>query len=240
MFVNKVPFFITLSREIKFGTVKSLPNCQIAIFKNCLRKVIKLYRHRGLIVSSVLADIEFESLRPWFPLVNTAAANEHVPDIERYICTVKEQTRSTYTMLPCRHLPRIALIHLVKNVVFWLNAFPTDNGVSKKCSLQYIMMGQHLSYSKHAVIEFGVYVQTHEEIHYRWTKLPIPREAIKRVSSIGQRQGMPSLITYAYRHGREIGDMVADYPEDNQEDDDDEKYEDSNQSDEELDEYDES
>jgi hypothetical protein len=30
MFVNKVPFFITLSHEIKFGTGKSLPNHQIA------------------------------------------------------------------------------------------------------------------------------------------------------------------------------------------------------------------
>jgi hypothetical protein len=51
----------------------------------------------------------------------------------------------------------------VKNAVFWLNAFPTDDGVSKKYSPRYIMTGQHLSYDKHAVIEFGLYVQTHEE-----------------------------------------------------------------------------
>jgi hypothetical protein len=66
-------------------------------------------------------------------------------------------------MLPYHHLPRIALIHLIKNAVFWLNAFPTDDGVSKKYSPQYIMTGQHLSYSKHPVIEFDAYVQTHEE-----------------------------------------------------------------------------
>ena len=97
------------------------------------------------------------------PTLNTAAADEHVPDIERYIRTVKERTRSTYTMLPYRHLPRIVLIHLVKNVVFWLNAFPTNDGVSKKYSPRYIMTGQQLSYSKHAIIEFGAYVQTHEQ-----------------------------------------------------------------------------
>jgi hypothetical protein len=77
-------------------------------------------------------------------------------------------------------------------------------------------------------------------IRYRLTELPVPQEAINRVLSIGQRQGMPSLITYVNRHGREIGDTVADCPEDNQEDDDDETYENSNQSDKELDKYDES
>jgi hypothetical protein len=49
---------------------------------------------------------------------------------------------------------------------------------------------------------------------------------------------MPSLITYANRHGCEIGDTVADYPGDSQEDDDDESYEDRDQSDKELDGYD--
>jgi hypothetical protein len=138
------------------------------------------------------------------------------------------------------------------------------------------MTGQHLLYSKHAVIEFSAYVQTHEEhskkmdqhtmgcmclgptgnqqgghwfmsltsgervIRYRWTELPVPQEAINWVSSIGRRQGMPSLITYVNRHGCEIGNTVADYPEDNQEDDDDETYKNSDQSDDELDEYDES
>jgi hypothetical protein len=119
MFVNKVTFFITLSLEIK-RTVKSLPNCQIATIKNCLCKVIQLYCCCRLIVCSILADIEFEPIRPWFPLLNTSAANKHMPDIKQYIQTVKEQTRSTYTMLPCCHLPRIKLIHLIKKQYFGL------------------------------------------------------------------------------------------------------------------------
>jgi hypothetical protein len=98
-----------------------------------------------------------------FPMLNTTAANEHVADIERYIRTVKEWTKSRYTMLPYCHLPQIVLIHLVKNAVFWLNVFPTDDGMSKKYSPCYIMTSQQLSYVKHAVIEFGLYVQTHEE-----------------------------------------------------------------------------
>jgi hypothetical protein len=101
-----------------------------------------LYVGRGLIVTLILADGEFEPLCQWFPMLNTTAANEHVPDIEQYICRVKEQTRSTYTMLLYHHLPQIVLKHLVKSAVFWLNMFLTDDGVSKKYSPQYIMTGQ--------------------------------------------------------------------------------------------------
>jgi hypothetical protein len=134
MFVNKIPFFIKLLRDLRFGTVESIPNRQVTTVRNCLEKVVRFYKNRGLTVTSVLADSKFELLRPWFLMLNTAAADEHVPMIERYIHTVKERTRRTYTMLSYCHLPQIMLIHLVKNTVFWLNAFPTDDSVSKKYS----------------------------------------------------------------------------------------------------------
>jgi hypothetical protein len=110
-------------------------------------------------VSSILADNEFEPLQQWYPALNTCAANEHVPEIER----VKDRSRSTYRMLPFRYLPRIVLVHLLRNAVFWLNAFPHEDGATQKYSPCYIMTGQHLSFAKHAVIEFGAYVQTHKE-----------------------------------------------------------------------------
>jgi hypothetical protein len=127
------------------------------------------------------------------------------------------------------------------------------------------MTGQQLSYNKHAIIEFGSYVQTHEQhsnnmdqrtmgaiclgptgnqqgghwfmslssgervVRHRWTELPIPKEAIDHVFAIGRRQGMPSTITYANRHGHEIADTIADY-----DDDDDDSYQDD-ESDEDLD-----
>jgi len=46
-------------------------------------------------------------------------------------------------------------------------------------------------------------------VRYRWTELPMPVEAIERISNIGRGQGMPSTLTYANRHGKEIGDTVA-------------------------------
>ena len=55
------------------------------------------------------------------------------------------------------------LIHLIKNTVFWLNALPARDGVSSTHSPRYLMTGQELNYNNHVRLEFGEYVQTHEE-----------------------------------------------------------------------------
>ena len=128
-----------------------------------LKTVITMYKHRGFSITSILGDNEFEPLRPYYPMINTAAADEHVPDVERAIRTIKERTRATYNVLPFRFIPRIMLVHMVKNAVLWLNAFPADDGVSDEHSPRYFLTGRELTYDKHANIEFGTYVQTHEE-----------------------------------------------------------------------------
>ena len=66
-------------------------------------------------------------------------------------------------MLPFKKIPRIMLIHLVKNAALWLNAFPAKDVVSSKYSPRFIMTGKELNAEKHAVLEFGAYVQTHED-----------------------------------------------------------------------------
>ena len=250
MFINKIAFFVTTSRNLKFGTVEALPNRQIPTIIQCLKSVIALYRHRGFEISTILADNEFEAIRPQFPMLNCAAANEHVPEVERLIQTIKDRVRSTYRMLPYKHIPRTMLIHLTKNSVFWLNAFPARDGVSSKHSPRYIMTGQELSYTHHVQLEFGEYVQTHEEhnnemmertigaiclgptsnqqgshwflslstgariVRHRWTRLPLPREAIIRVNDFGWMQGMPLTLTFADRHGHELEDQLVEIDDD--------------------------
>ena len=114
-------------------------------------------------MESLHADSEFEPIRSDFPLINTSDADDHQPDIERAIRSVKDRVRSTYRMLPYKYIPRLMVVHLVRNTIFWLNAFPVDNGWSSKYLPRYIMTGKHLDYNKHVRAEFGEYVQTHEE-----------------------------------------------------------------------------
>ena len=124
MFVNKIPFLVTISHGMKFGTVEALNNRQITTVADKLKTVINLYSHRGFSVDVITADQEFEPLHPWYPMVNCAGADEHVPEVERYIHTVKDRVRSTYQILPYKYIPGIMLIHLIKNAVLWLNALP--------------------------------------------------------------------------------------------------------------------
>jgi hypothetical protein len=162
-FVNKVLFFITVSCSIKFGMVEMILNRQVKTVKKCMDKVALLYIKRGFRITAILADNEFEPLCAWYPQLNVCAANEHVPVIKRYIRTVKDRSCSAYRMLPFKYIPRIMLIHLIKNAVFWLNTFPHEDGASQKYLPRYIMIRHQLSFKRHAAIEFGTYVQTHEE-----------------------------------------------------------------------------
>ena len=108
------------------------------------------------------------------------------------------------------------------------------------------MTGQEIDYNKHVRLEFGEYVQTHEEhdhamtdktvgaiclgptgsergTHWfmcvasgaritcsRWTKLPMPKKVIRRISKIRRLQGAPVTLTFVDQHAREIEDNLTD------------------------------
>ena len=275
MFVNKIPFLITVSRNIKFVTIEDLPNRKVTTIRDKLRAVLRLYRHRGFHVTSILGDQEFEALREFFPYLNTCGADEHVPDVERMIRTVKDRARSAHSLLPFRSLPRLIVVRLLCNAVLWLNALPNANGVSQVLSPRFLLTGRDLSYDKHVRLPFGAYVQTHEEhtndlrhrtlgaiclgptgnsqgghyfmsltsgariIRHRWTPLPMPADAIQRVTEMGRSQHMPSTVTFSDRHGREIEDpIIADLDHYSYHSDDDSTYSDNASSSDDSDESD--
>jgi hypothetical protein len=167
MFVNRIPFFITISRNIKFGTVEMIMNRQQRTILGAVTQVCQLYRTRGFQVENILMDGEFECLCGDLAAigvgVNTTANDEHVRDIKRYIQTVKEQTRGMYNTLPFQQLPTRLIIEMVYMSVFWLNCFPNRNGVTNILSPQAIITGMLIDYNDHCQLEFGTYVQTHEQ-----------------------------------------------------------------------------
>jgi Reverse transcriptase (RNA-dependent DNA polymerase)/Zinc knuckle len=167
MFVNRIPFLVTLSRKIRFGTAEMLGNRQAKTITEAMKNVHKIYSGRGLTINSVLMDGEFEVLRGDLSdlgiTLNTTANNEHVGDIERYIRTVKERCRCVYNTVPFTQMPNRLVIEMVYHSIFWLNSFPHNNGVSKTLSPRAIVVGQSIDFNKHCQLEFGTYVQTHEE-----------------------------------------------------------------------------
>jgi hypothetical protein len=55
------------------------------------------------------------------------------------------------------------VIEMVQSSVFWLNMFPPTDGASDSLSPTGLIVGLKLDYGKHCQLEFGFYVQTHEE-----------------------------------------------------------------------------
>jgi len=51
---------------------------------------------------------------------------------------------------------------MVDAAVFWLNAFPPENGMSAVLSPCTVLTGQVIDYCQHCRLEFGEYAQVHE------------------------------------------------------------------------------
>ena len=62
MFVNKLPFLLTLSRDIKFGTVEYLLSRGHTNVMNAIRQIKALYRIRGFRVRHIHSDGEFSAM----------------------------------------------------------------------------------------------------------------------------------------------------------------------------------
>ena len=127
-FINNIPFLLSMSRGLKFMTIEFLPKRQSKTIKENINSICKLYQGCRFTVDSIYADSEFEPLRPDFPFLNTSNADDHQPDIERAIRTVKDRVHGTYRMLSFKYIRRLMVIHLLRNTIFWLNAFPIENG----------------------------------------------------------------------------------------------------------------
>jgi hypothetical protein len=102
MYINGNPFFVSVSRKIKFGTIQELSSrSKNNVFK-AIDRVLATYRGGGFSVRHMLMDGEFEPLRADLAIesrhvtLNTTANDEHVGDIKRYNRTIKESVCSTF------------------------------------------------------------------------------------------------------------------------------------------------
>jgi hypothetical protein len=62
MCINKLLFLLTISRNIKFATIKLLANRQEETIWKCVSNVMRLYGSWGFLISMIHANGEFEML----------------------------------------------------------------------------------------------------------------------------------------------------------------------------------
>jgi hypothetical protein len=165
--VGGISFLITTSRNIQFTTVEKLDSKSIQTLANGLVKVIQLYKRRGFKVQVILLDNEFEGVRDilngYEVNINICAPNEHIPEVERKIRTVKERARGILTTLPFKVIPTIIIVHAIIFSVMWINFFPPRYSISQYLSPQAIVTGLSADAEKHCKMPFGAYAQVHGE-----------------------------------------------------------------------------
>jgi hypothetical protein len=191
MFVNRIPFFMSISRKIHFITAEVLDNQKQATLIKALRRIHGIHRKRGFRINLILGDSEFECTRGAIATdlrseLNICGEEEHVPEIERCIRTTKERTRCTYNSTTFDQYPPRMIIEMVFLCVFWLNAFPHKLGISQTLSPRAIITGLGVDYKEHCRIQFGQYVQTHEKHDNSMTSRTIGALALRPT---GNQQG---------------------------------------------------
>ena len=114
-----------------------------------------------------MADNQFESLRGDISdlgaNINVVSRDEHVPNIKRYIRTIKKHVCATHNMTPFKFIPPIFIVDMVYANVFWRNIFPIKGGISSTQGPAEIILNCAMDFNTYGNLEFGDYIQTDEE-----------------------------------------------------------------------------
>jgi len=163
-FVNNIPFFHTISRNLHFRTVETLSSRTYKHILSCLQNVFDLYESRGFTINFVHGDPEFQNMSNSFRPANfiITGKNDHVPEVERSIRTIKERCRSTVHGLPFPYYTKLMISCLVYESCRLLNILPTTSSVSRTVSPLSIVCGILPPSFDSFSISFGTYVQTHD------------------------------------------------------------------------------
>ena len=170
MHINGIGFLITISRDIMFATGSMIKNRNIEHISDGITQVHKLYLQRGFKITHMHTDCEFVPLRKEMTSLginpNFSFKKEHVPEIERFIWTIKERVRSAQATMPFKRISKLMIVHLVPSAIFWINAFPPStpgSGLSDTKGPGQIILGNTVDYKKVYRLQPGKYVQLHQE-----------------------------------------------------------------------------
>jgi hypothetical protein len=168
LFVNGHIFFMTYSRKICFTTVTHLINHKVSEIWAVMHKIYQMYMLCRFHIVEIAGDREFAWIAdqvasfPTNPVLDLAAASQHVGLVERNIRFLKEKTRSICQFLPFERIQALMLVHMVLHSVQFMNSFPHKGGL-KHYPPSAIMTGAQLHMSQ-LQLKFGSYSQVAEDV----------------------------------------------------------------------------
>jgi hypothetical protein len=166
MYIDGVPLLTTVSKYIKYITVRYIKGRSDKEVLEALEYAFTDYKSAGFTIKEIHCDREFQSIklaleRDCQVLVNLASTQEHQPDVERALRTIKERYRAMYHRCPFSMWPKIMAIRGASEAVKWLNSFPPTGGLSAQFSPRSIILGRPIDYESHCQVGFGSFVQAY-------------------------------------------------------------------------------
>jgi hypothetical protein len=163
-YVLGLAFSLSTSRSLHYLSCHHITDRSKALIQASISSDLSLYRTRGFLPTDIHADGEYTVFRNAFPPVHFSicSADNHVPEIERAIRTVKESIRSTIHGMPYSSLPRVLVKELALHAVRTINMLPHPDGVSTSLSPATIITGVHKPDYRSMPLEFGTYVQVYD------------------------------------------------------------------------------
>jgi hypothetical protein len=163
-YVLGLTFTLSVSRDIRYLSSRFIPDRTNPHIRDCITSDLALYRNRGFQPTAIHADGEFNAVRTLFPDVQftICAADDHVPEVERAIRSVKESLRASIHGMPFNRLPRALVKELTTFAVRTINMLPHPDGISPHMSPATIVTGVHKPDFSTMRLEFGTYVQVYD------------------------------------------------------------------------------
>jgi hypothetical protein len=146
MFLDEIAFLVTVSKYIKYIYVRFIEDRKSGTILEAMQHVFTTYNSAGFNIKEIHCDREFEHLEmelesEFAVRVNLTTAQEHQPDIERPLRTIKGRYRSMYNLCPFKMWPKLMIIRGASEAVKWLNSLPPAGGLSAQFSPRAIILG---------------------------------------------------------------------------------------------------
>ena len=177
MFINGIPFQISISRIITFGSATEMEGTNMDNVTSVLKTIVATYESLGFNVLAIAVDGGFQALKTHTEflelniVLNLCSKDEHEPHIERFDRTIKEMTQMGLAGVPFTKLPKRMVVELVYAMVFWFNFTTPDDYISNTLGPASIVLGQTYAYN---VIcgtgTWGVRTSTREDNTYHEDK----------------------------------------------------------------------
>ena len=163
-YVLNLTFSLSTSRNIRYLSCRPMTDRSKGKIKDCISADLEIYRERGFEPTEIHADGEYNALKGSFRNVHFSicSADDHVPEAERAIRTVKETIRATIHGMPYKRLPRAMVHGLVEFATRTINMLPSSDGVSDTMSPETIVTGRPKMDYRSMKLEFGTYVQVYD------------------------------------------------------------------------------